>query len=518
MSAPLSHADITLLAQLLIRLSPTGLVTDCTSCGGAVALSICRSDKNGNGEKPMARQHYPHHAATPLDTALEQASTQAGHCREAGGCPFHGLNDGPPMHGDKEDDLLIEEPEDGSFGREDLRQALHASLLDLGLPIPDVPLPSMHDLLSAPPAPIPCDNVQLPSMFLEGDSSPPPVLPSTPVPKSMAKHPRITQQMDPIWATDLRARARQEADNKRVEERRKEMEREARQHFVLHWFDADNAAVKVEWVSKCPYYPQWQLADDPELVASLGTDIHKIEVYDEHFRCWIPTALTHTISLESGCHLFLRCYGVIQCDGFQELLTASKHTSHPRHLRFNMTGEHDIVRTKLKAKREIIEILSSPVITVKREREESCELAFTPMRPRLDVEDFNSHYATSMSPTPSPLLIRSGSPPRDTFSMSYSSSTSSVLSVASRILQTAPTRQQPTTIPTITAIPVPHYDPAKPWQVWPHGMHTIDMVAGFRQMDDKQLRAIHLQHELFPLVFGVPYVKATYHHNRKMWQ
>jgi hypothetical protein len=55
MSAPLSHADLTLLAQLLIRLSPTGLVTDCTSCGGAVALSICRSDKNGNGGKPMAR-------------------------------------------------------------------------------------------------------------------------------------------------------------------------------------------------------------------------------------------------------------------------------------------------------------------------------------------------------------------------------------------------------------------------------------------------------------------------------
>ncbi|KAG1725133.1 hypothetical protein EDD22DRAFT_961690 [Suillus occidentalis] len=355
------------------------------------------------------------------------------HCHEAGRCPFHGLNDGPPMHGDEEDDLLIEEPEDGSFGREDLRQALHASLLDLGLPIPDVPLPSMHDLLSAPPAPIPCDNVQLPSMFLEGDSSPPP--------------------MDPIWATDLRAWARQEADNKHVEERRKEMEREVRQHFVLHWFDADNAAVKVEWVSKCPYYPQWQLADDPELVTSLGTDIHKIEVYDEHFRCWIPTALTHTISLESGCHLFLRRYGVIQCDGFQELLTASKHTLRPRHLRFNMTGECDIVRTKLKAKREIIEIPSSPVITVKCEREESCELAFTPMRLR---------YATSMSPTPSPLLIRSGSPPRDIFSMSYSSSTSSVLSVASSHPTTAPTRQQPTTIPTITAILVPHYDPAKP--------------------------------------------------------
>jgi hypothetical protein len=48
-------------------------------------------------------------------------------------------------------------------------------------------------------------------------------------------------------------------------------------------YPKDNAAVKVEWVSKYPYYPQWQLVDDPELVASLGTDIHKIEVYDKHF-------------------------------------------------------------------------------------------------------------------------------------------------------------------------------------------------------------------------------------------
>jgi hypothetical protein len=131
--------------------------------------------------------------------------------------------------------LLIKESDDGC---RDLFQALHVSLQDFGLPIPDAPVPSMHDLLSAPPAPIPCDHVQPSSFFLEGDSSPFPVLPSMLVPKSMTKHPRITQQTNPIWATDLRARARQEADEKWVEEHRKEMGREARQHFILHWFDA----------------------------------------------------------------------------------------------------------------------------------------------------------------------------------------------------------------------------------------------------------------------------------------
>lgn len=299
-------------------------------------------------------------------------------------------------------------------------------------------------------------------------------------------------------------------------------------------------------MSKCPYYPQWQLADNPELVASLGADIHKIEVYDEHLQRWIPTALTHTISLESGCNVFLRRYGVMHCNSFQELLMASKCISRPRHLRFNMTGERDAVRMKLKAKQEqvllpdpgaeveVTETPSSPAITVKREREESQELTSTPVRPRLMVEDFNSRRAISISPTPSPLPLRShsvislsSSPPCDTISMSISSSASSVISLASSHHSTAsvevssaPTRRQATSvnIPTITPIPVPNYDPAKPSQVWPHSMHTINMVAGFRQMDDKLLRARYFQHELFPLVFGVPFVKATYHHNHKMWR
>ncbi|KAG1801320.1 hypothetical protein EV424DRAFT_1545433 [Suillus variegatus] len=335
MSPPLSHADIVLLAQLFLRLSPTGLITDCTNCGGAVSMSICRTDRSSNGGKPMARHSscsfycwYPQLLASPHIMSLIQMSTTSPsppssqpitssssttlamllpsstqpsskrqckrgeqclgsfctcphalhcsrdlclrHCCEAGGCHFHGFHDGLPLHGDDDevhDDFLIEQSEDGGFGREELRQALNASLKDLGLPIPDIPVPSIYDLISAPPAPIP--RVQSPNVPFEADLSSSPVLPALPHTSSsrpMPKHPRIMQQMDPIW---------------------------------------DNAAVKVKWVSKCPYYPQWQLADNPELVASLGADIHKIEVYDEHLQCWIPTALTHTISLESGCNVFL---------------------------------------------------------------------------------------------------------------------------------------------------------------------------------------------------------------------
>jgi hypothetical protein len=44
--------------------------------------------------------------------------------------------------------------------------------------------------------------------------------------------------MDSIWATDLHAQARQEADDNHIKEHRKEIEQEVRQHFVLYWFDA----------------------------------------------------------------------------------------------------------------------------------------------------------------------------------------------------------------------------------------------------------------------------------------
>jgi hypothetical protein len=39
-----------ILQMLSIR-----LVVDCTYCGLAISLTICQSDKNGNGRKPMAR-------------------------------------------------------------------------------------------------------------------------------------------------------------------------------------------------------------------------------------------------------------------------------------------------------------------------------------------------------------------------------------------------------------------------------------------------------------------------------
>ncbi|KAG1799567.1 uncharacterized protein BJ212DRAFT_1305513 [Suillus subaureus] len=56
---------------------------------------------------------------------------------------------------------------------------------------------------------------------------------------------------------------------------------------------------------------------------------------------------------------------------------------------------------------------------------------------------------------------------------------------------------------SITSVHVPSYDANNKQEVWPHGMYTVDMAAGFCQLDDPTLH--------------VPYIKATYHQNHQAW-
>jgi len=169
------------------------------------------------------------------------------HCTEDGGCTIHSA----PII----DDTLDAE----GFGYYHLHQALSQSLVAEGLEAPQ-PLPgrvpSIHDLLMAPPPTVPSPagtSAHLPSSARPSTTpvSPPTVpspagtsahLPSsarpstTPVSK-MSKPPRITSQLDPLWQQDLQQRVQKELESMRVAERRKEIERKYKQRFVLNWFD-----------------------------------------------------------------------------------------------------------------------------------------------------------------------------------------------------------------------------------------------------------------------------------------
>lgn len=108
--------------------------------------------------------------------------------------------------------------------------------------------PSLHDILTAPAQP-PTPSQQPPQASLPSLSQQPPrpltlsqnddasVMPAFPI-HTPSKPPRVTDQLDPLWAGDLNTRAREEIESTRVAGRRKEMERKAKQRFVLYWFDA----------------------------------------------------------------------------------------------------------------------------------------------------------------------------------------------------------------------------------------------------------------------------------------
>ncbi|KAG1894980.1 uncharacterized protein F5891DRAFT_1194646 [Suillus fuscotomentosus] len=284
------------------------------------------------------------------------------------------------------------------------------------------------------------------------------------------------------------------------------MERKAKQRFVLYWFDADNAPVLMQWVMHCPYFPQYQLSGDPALVASLGDNILKIDVFEERFMRWIPSALTYPFTLDSRCHIFVRHHGVTDCSDFDDLFKSSKLVAHPTHMRFNMKGERDSLRKTNKqqqasaaASLSDVEIIDDTQLTPKPTLGKRHRLATPPLSPTQLLSDsdndFDTHLARSMSPTP-PLIMSSSS---------------------------SPVKSMPRVIPApaLRVIPVhiPIYNPAKPRQRWPHGMYTVDMAIGFQQMAIPKLRGFYGQEQLFCLIFGdTPFVKTMYHDNHKAWR
>jgi hypothetical protein len=61
--------------------------------------------------------------------------------------------------------------------------------------------------------------------------------PRPPAPRGPpSRQPRITQQLDPLWMSDITTWAQIEVDAQKIAERWQEMEKETRQWFCLHFF------------------------------------------------------------------------------------------------------------------------------------------------------------------------------------------------------------------------------------------------------------------------------------------
>ncbi|KIK35154.1 hypothetical protein CY34DRAFT_17199 [Suillus luteus UH-Slu-Lm8-n1] len=343
----LQQEDITFLASLAVRQSPIGLTYDCAVCGGALPLTICWSDKSRNSGKPMARygscaffRWFPQLLLHPDIMALIPGGSPT--LGVAPSFPFPSTQPLPSSsqlqpNNKKSHKQDIPRPQDCDWGLDqenftDLETCWANLSLDAGVEMNDglralqyalqfagaggQPIfPSLHDILTAPVEP-PTPSQQPPQASLPSLSQQPPHLltlsqndDASAMPAFLihtpSKPPHVTDQLDPLWAGDLNTCTRKEIESTRVAGCRKEMERKAKQHFVLYWFDADNVPVLMQWVMHCPYFPHYQLSDDPTLVASLGANILKIDVFEECFMRWIPSVLMYPFTLDSRCHVFI---------------------------------------------------------------------------------------------------------------------------------------------------------------------------------------------------------------------
>ncbi|KAG6375796.1 hypothetical protein JVT61DRAFT_2649 [Boletus reticuloceps] len=490
------------------------------------------------------------------------------HCQEVvlGSCLFHSNGghdadednyetplDPPPPFVEQQAHGLPSDAEES--GLHNLHVALEVALTQRGIALPtsnEHLFPSLHDVLHGPLTSQAHTSIAIPTQLSQAPSasqslpSPttaallsssslsqapsqslplvPPVMVTLPPPLPLPAHcgptgrqPRITQQLDKLWMSDLATRAQNEVEAQKVAARRQEMEKQSRQRFCLHWFDQDNVPAQSQWISNCLYYPQYRLTDDPDLLASLNMD--RIEIFDMDSQRWIGAPLNFDFTLKSDCHLFLRRLGVVQCHDLDVLLAQLKQQSRPGHLRHNMKGKQDAVRTKLKGKHTIFSEESDSDIEFisvrKRPREESIEISDrTPTRVRIDPHILSlSPLPTCFSPPPISSQLSSLSSPKGGSSALLTPVASSLS--GNDFLSLPPSVSEAPL--TITQVEVPAYDP-NGHEVWPAGMYTVDMAAGFRQMKEKHLRGRYLQPTLFRHVFGVPFIKGTYQDNLCAWQ
>lgn len=117
--------------------------------------------------------------------------------------------------------------------------------------------------------------------------------------------------------------------------------------MVGQWYCPYAAVIEMEtvesqWQRLVPLHicsPHYRLSDSEDVVASLGSSITQIEVFEDQLMRWIPADLARTFKLKPQSHVFIRRFGVTHCVDFDDQYALAKESSRPRSLMFNMKGE-----------------------------------------------------------------------------------------------------------------------------------------------------------------------------------
>ncbi|KAF8801528.1 hypothetical protein BYT27DRAFT_7261857 [Phlegmacium glaucopus] len=361
-----------------------------------------------------------------------------------------------------------------------------------------------------------------------------------PVTKVTSKNrPTITTQMNDDWMRDYEDRT------KEVQPRRgrSQIDHELTCRFRIVWWGQSNQDPAVFVVQECPHWPKWKIADSPTTLTRLGAGL--VQFYDFAHPIWIECAPTYSHTVRTDGYLFLRRAGV-ECKDFEQQLTITIHKT--PHARYFMTNERKSVKTALNIKKKADANLSSSdgeveiiETTVLRRRQAS------PLKRSINQEPI-TNTILSKRPRLSPLIIpgpsagssinnplRISDSPSSPLSPPSSSTTTSALSTKSFFplsalssrSTTPPILPRPTPPPAMSspalkfadiASPITGPPPFMPGKPWPSNMYVIDMVYGFRQMDELKRLGNGKFDKRFCEVFKQDTPKTnTYHDQVRKW-
>jgi len=308
---------------------------------------------------------------------------------------------------------------------------------------------------------------------------------SLPPPGDVTNRPRITTQMNPIWmaeylktptSTDVQTLGRPRAQKDLTSVRR---------FFLIYWDNNDDPA-SIRLIQDCPNWPMWQLTITQR--DSMGADITSIQTYSVNHHIWVDVSLNHTHHLTTDCAVLIKRKGIHGVDEHEQI---DRFVSPPiRRFRQGFSDERAILRQKLKNRPRLVvdcqdqdsDIEIPEGSPTKHYQDHDVQIANRAKRRRVDRSTDGSS-----SPPSSPVTV---SPVQDSFPGTH------------------------TLIPTLPK-------PLHPSRRWPADWYAIDIVNGFKAVDDGAPHGKESSESMMARVnriYGCNIPYSTFNDQRNRWR
>jgi len=311
---------------------------------------------------------------------------------------------------------------------------------DLNAPPPS---PNFYQPLRAPPSPL-------------GYSTLPETLPprsNRDLPRlgDVTKRPKITTQMNPTWMGDYRTTHSAPSQRANVSSATKvKKDVSLIQRFYLVYWDNSSDPAEVHVVDECPDWPHWRLSTYSKL-NELATDLPAVKVYQPNSHMFASMSISSLHDLSTHRALLVKRKGV---DGVDEDAMVKKFVSPPlRKFRQGISDERAVLRGRKNGKAGS---------TSKRHADSDSDIEFIEVPAKRRIVEASPIVKEEPTTPCRSLILGAGSSKHP---IDVSPAPSSSLSPTPRLF-------------------VPPQSTFPPSSRWPRGWYAVDLVEGFKAIDD----------------------------------